>query len=105
MASAVVEMDYGVVEGIAKGFDTAHEMLQAISQALAVAIESLRAASFVSFGTTAALAQTLDFFKEIADNLMKLCEAFAKKLRSAIGDHQRGDYKAGAYFQKGITLN
>jgi len=105
MASAVVEMDYGVVEGIAKGFDTAHEMLQAISQALEVAIESLRAASFVSFGTTAALAQTLEFFKKIADNLMKLCVEFAGDLRRAVGDHERGDYKAGAYFKKGITLN
>ncbi len=105
MASSVVEMDYEVVEGVAKGFDTAHEMLQAISQALKVAIESLRAASFVSFGTTAALEQTLEFFKKIADNLMKLCVEFADKLRKAIGDHKRGDYKAGAYFEKGITLN
>ena len=104
MASAVVEMDYGAVESVAKGFDTARETLQIISQVLEVTIEALRAASFVSFGTSAALAQTLEFFKKIADNLIKLCEEFAGDLRKAVNDHQRGDYKAGSYFKKGISL-
>ncbi|MCW1971162.1 MAG: hypothetical protein KIH69_023895 [Anaerolineae bacterium] len=104
MASAVVEMDYGAVEKVAKGFDDARETLEIIKQALEAVIQSLQAASFVSFGTSAALAQTLKFFQDIVKNLIALCKEFAEDLRKAVNDHKRGDYKAGSYFKKGISL-
>jgi hypothetical protein len=104
MASAVVEMDYDAMENIAKGFDTANDVLSMIDKALEVAIQSLRAASFVSFGTTEALAKTLEFFQKIVQNLQKVCTEFARDIRDAVRDHRTGDYKAGSYFKKGITL-
>jgi hypothetical protein len=103
MAGQVVQMDYGVIGDVSKGFGTARDTLTTIGKVLAVLIGILRATAFFSFGTSAALAQYLDVIKQKVNNLAKVCNEFSDDLSRAIGDHKRGDVQGKRYFGEGIS--
>ena len=99
MAGQVVQMDYTVIGEVSKGFDTASQTLTAVGKVLEITVGILRATAFLSFGTSAALAQYLDNIKNKVQNLASVCEdKFSQPLAKAIGDHQKGDVKGKSYF-------
>lgn len=104
MAGQVVQMDYTVIGNVSKGFNTAHETLDAVGKVLEAAIEMLRASAIFSFGTTAALAQYLSLIKDKVQKLSKACVWFSQNLARAIGDHQKGDVEGKHYFEGELAL-
>ena len=104
MAGQVVQMDYTVIGNVSKGFNTAHETLDATSKILEAAIEILRAAALFSLGTSAALANYLQLIKTKVDKLSKACVYFRDNLARAIGDHQKGDVEGKHYFEGELDL-
>ena len=103
MGTQVVQMDYGVVTEVSKGFSAASQMLQMVSKVLGVLIGILRASAFFSMGTSLALAQYLENIQKKIDNLAKICDEFAGDLQRAVGDHKRGDIKGKRYFGEGVS--
>jgi hypothetical protein len=105
MAGQVVQMDYQVIGNVSKGFSDASQALTAVGKVLDAAVQVLRAAAFLSFGTTLALAQYLENIETQVNKLATDCEEkFAKPLSAAIGDHRRGDVQGKNYFGRGINL-
>jgi hypothetical protein len=97
-------MDYTVIGNVSKGFNTAHETLDATSKILEAAIEILRAAAFFSAGTTLALANYLSVIKDKVNKLSQACVYFSTNLARAIGDHQKGDVEGKHYFEGELNL-
>ena len=103
MASQVVEMDYSVVDKVAKGFDSTAKSLKMIGKVLEVIIQQLRAAAAAALGMSAVYANYLENIKKKVEKLAKICDEFANDLRRAIQDHRRGDYRGKRYFGEGIS--
>lgn len=103
MASQVVEMDYSVVDKVAKGFDATAKSLKMIGKVLGVIIQQLRAAAMATMGMSAVYANYLENIKKKVEKLAKICEEFAGDLRRAIQDHRRGDYRGKRYFGEGVS--
>ena len=104
MAGQVVQMDYGVIGEVSKGFGTASTILTQAGKVLEVLIGLLRATAFFSAGTSLALANYLDVIKGKVNNLAKICREFSGDLARAIDDHKKGDVTGKRYFGQGITL-
>ncbi len=104
MAGNVVQMDYGVISEVSKGFGTAADILTQAGKVLEVLIGLLRATAFFSAGTSLALANYLDVIKGKVNNLAKICREFNGDLARAIDDHKKGDVKGKRYFGQGISL-
>ena len=104
MATQVVEMDYGVITNVSKGFKATADALKALGKILAAAIQVLRAAAFFSLGTSLALANYLEVIKKKVEALAKLCTEFSQDLARAVTDHKTGDIKGKRYFGRGIEL-
>lgn len=102
MATQVVEMDYGVITAVSKGFRAQADALKAIGKILAAAIQILRATAFFSMGTSLALAKYLEVIKKKVQKLSKLCEEFSGDLAAAIMDHRKGDVRGKHYFGEGV---
>jgi|GEM_PF-1226506 len=102
MAGQVVQMDYAVIGDVAKGFDAASKMLKAISTVLQGLVNMLRTMSFMSAGTSAALAQYYDVIRQKIDKLATVCDNFSAKLLMAVNDHKRGDIQGKRYFGQGV---
>jgi hypothetical protein len=96
----VVLMDYQVIGDVSKGFSTAADALNTVGKILTVLINILRASAFLSFGTSAALAQYLDGINQQVQNLANVCQNdFAAPLLQARTDHQNGDVAGKNYFK------
>ena len=104
MAGNVVQMDYGVISEVSKGFGTAADVLTTVGKVLEVLIGILRATAFFSAGTSLALANYLDVIKGKVNNLKKICQEFSGDLARAVDDHKKGDVAGKKYFGQGITL-
>jgi hypothetical protein len=102
MAGNVIEMDYTVMNNVAKGYKTASEQLKIIANVLGKIIEMLRMLGFASAGTSAALAAYLEIIKKNIENLSKTCIEFERDLTFAVKRHQDGDTKARWPFGDGI---
>jgi len=103
VATQVVQMDYGVVTEVSKGFSTAADVLRTVSKVLGILIGILRASAFFSMGTSLALANYLENIQKKIDQLAKICEEFAGDLARAVGDHKKGDIKGRHYFGEGVS--
>ena len=102
MAGQVVQMDYAVIGDVSKGFNVASQALKVVSTVLKALVESLRMASFASFGTSMALARYYDVIRQKVDKLSKMCDEFSGDLAGAINDHKRGDVQGKRYFGEGV---
>jgi hypothetical protein len=103
VATQVVQMDYGVITEVSKGFSVAAQMLKTVSKVLGILINILRATAFFSMGTSLALANYLENIQRAIDNLAKVLDEFAGDLSRAVTDHKRGDYKGKTYFGEGVS--
>lgn len=90
MASQVVEMDYDVMEAVAKGFDAAAETSRAIAKVLQTLVTILKANFFMRMFYEA-LIRWLEGIQRALENLAKVCEEFGKDLRLAVQYHRQGD--------------
>jgi hypothetical protein len=104
MAGNVVQMDYGVVTEVSKGFGTARDTLQSVGKVLKLLVGVLRASALASLGTGLALANYLEVIEKKVTNLSKVCNEFSVDLSRAVGDHKKGDVEGKKYFGQGITL-
>lgn len=102
MAGNVVQMDYGVLTEVAKGFSTAANTLTVVGKVLTSLITILRTAAFFSAGTSAALATYLEAIKSKVHQLAKICLEFSTDLTRAVIDHKNGDLKGKRYFGEGV---
>jgi hypothetical protein len=102
MASQVVQMDYGVVTNVSKGFANASSMLTMVGKVLTIAINILRATALLSLGTSAALARYLENIRQKVEKLAAVCSEFSGDLARAVQDHQKGDIQGKRYFGEGV---
>ncbi len=102
MATQVVEMDYGVIQAVSKGFGEAAEALRTMAKILEKAVQVLKAMAFFSAGISLALAKWLEGIQKAMENLAKICEEFSNDLARAIQDHKTGDIKGKRYFGEGL---
>ncbi len=84
-------MAYEQVHAMANTFETTHEVLEAVSKALEVAIMAAHAAAFFSFGGSELLAQWLEGIKPHVDKLSKMSHEVNQDILSAIKFVQTGD--------------
>jgi hypothetical protein len=102
VATQVVEMDYGVIRAVSKGFGEDKEELRRMAQILEKAVQILNAMAFFSLGITKALAQWLEGIQKAMENLANVCEEFEGDLARAVTDHEKGDIKGKRYFGEGL---
>lgn len=95
---AEVSMDYEAVQKMADGFNTASDTLQAVSQALEVAIAILKASAFFGMVGNIALARYLEGIKPNVDRLSATCEELSMDLIGAIISLRDGDMSGSQRF-------
>ena len=97
MAGQVVEMDYPVMQNVAKGFRTQADVMNAIGKALVVMFEALeKALWFVGLG--AYFGRCKDATKKKTEELVKTLNEFGKDIDDAVNDHKKGDFEGKSYF-------
>jgi hypothetical protein len=104
MADTVVQMNYDRVEGVAKGFDVAEQIVSAVAQLVIQTLEMMKSAPLVGQLIAPRLTQWQQDIREKSRALMKKLNEMAQDLRDAIEDHKRGDVAGKKYFMKGVRL-
>ena len=103
MANQVVQMDYEAIQGVAKGFYAAEQVVKAVAQIVIAILEAWKQVPFVGWALSAYYTQWQENIREKADALENLLHTMADNLLKAIGDHQKGDVAGKQYFMQGIT--
>ncbi len=99
MAGQVVEMDYPVMQNVAKGFRTQADFMNAIGKALVLMFEALeKALSFIGLG--AYFGRCKDATKKKTEELVKTLQEFGSDIDQAVEDHKKGDFEGKSYFGK-----
>jgi hypothetical protein len=99
MAGQVVEMDYPVMQSVAKGFRTQADVMNAIGKALVLMFEALELAlSFIGLG--AYFGRCKDATKKKTEELVKTLQEFGGDIDQAVEDHKKGDVTGKSYFGK-----
>lgn len=93
-----VYMDTEAVQGIADGFETAADVLQAVSRALQVAMDTLKATAFIGLVGGMAVERYLSVIKPQIDNMAEYCEEIHRDLESAIQHFENGDEEGASRF-------
>ena len=99
MAGQVVEMDYPVMQNVAKGFRTQADVMNAIGKALVVMFEALEKALWFT-GLGAYFGRCKDATKKKTEELVKTLNEFGKDIDDAVNDHKKGDFEGKSYFGK-----
>jgi len=84
-------LDPDAVGGVASGFGTAADVFKGVADALKIAVEALRAASFVTFGGTLAMAEYLEGIEKACTTLGKDSAELQKDITAAIKFAETGD--------------
>ena len=99
MAGQVVEMDYPVMQSVAKGFRTQADVMNAIGKALVLMFEALEIAlSFIGLGEY--FGRCKDATKKKTKELVDHLNEFGKDIDAAVKDHKDGDFEGKSYFGK-----
>lgn len=98
MASPDVSMNIPDVEQMAKTFDTMADVAKAIAKALKIIIATLNAVAFISFGSTAAMAQFLERIQPRVERLGEKFEELNLDLYGAIISYRDGDNSGSQRF-------
>lgn len=101
MAGQLVQMDYPLVQSVAKGYRGQSQIVLGIGKAAVAIFSALEAGSFIC----PPLQQYYRMCKEAVDKKSKelsdtLLE-FAGDLDAAVQDHKNGDFEGKSYFGKG----
>jgi len=90
-----VSMDYGIVENMAKIFDTSSKVLDVVAKALEIASAILKATAMFGAVGNLALAKYLDNIKPKVEKLSKDTEELSKDCTGAVKSLRDGD-KSGS---------
>lgn len=91
---ATTSMDTAKMTEVSKGFGAASDVLKVVSMALEAAIMALKAAAFISFGSTLWMERYLSGIKPKVDQLQKKTGEIEKDIAKAVKNHQAAS-KAG----------
>jgi hypothetical protein len=91
---ATTSMDPKVMMDVSKGFETTSDVLKVVSMALEAAMMALKAAAFISFGSTLWLERYLANIKPKVDQLQKKTGEIGQDIAKAVKNHQAAS-KAG----------
>lgn len=95
---AEVRMDYEAVEKLSQGFGTAADVLKAVSTALEVAINILRATAFVGLIGGFAVQMYLERIQPEVEKLADICDELSLDLLGAITSIRDGDTEGSQRF-------
>lgn len=93
-----VYMDTDAVQSIADGFETASEILQTVSKALEIAMNTLRATAFIGLVGGLAVERYLSILKPQIDHAQDFCEEIHRDLETAIQNFINGDEEGASRF-------
>jgi hypothetical protein len=99
MAGQVVEMDYPVMQSVAKSFRTQADVMNAVGKAAVLLFESLEKALWFT-GLGAYFGRCKDATRTKTAELVKVLKEFGSDIDAAIGDHKKGDFEGKSYFGK-----
>ena len=95
---STVFMDTDAVEKIADGFDTASQVLEGVSKALEVIMNTLRATAFIGLVGGLAVERYLSFLKPQVDNMAEYCAEINQDLKTAVRLYINGDKQGSSRF-------
>ncbi len=93
-----VYMDIPAVQGIAKTLMAVSETLKAVSVALGVLIQMLKATAFVGLVGNLAEAAHLEVIKRQIDQVAQKTEEMSKDVSAAVDAYERGDQQGSTKF-------
>ena len=99
MAGQVVEMDYPVMQNVAKGFRTQADIMNAIGTAAVLMFESLEKALWFT-GLGAYFGRCKDATRQKTKELVETLNEFGTDIDQAVEDHKKGDVTGKSYFGK-----
>ncbi|HSB90805.1 MAG TPA: hypothetical protein VLD63_12355 [Anaerolineales bacterium] len=100
MAGQVVQMDYPVIQNVAKGFRGTAQVMQGIGKASEMTFAALEAVA-VFPGLVAYYRMCKENVAKKTKELTDTLEEFAGDLDQAVQDHKNGDSEGKSYFGKG----
>ncbi len=93
-----VYMDIPRVEQMSKSFQKFGSVLEAVSKALLAISTALKAAAWISFGSTAALATYIDRIRPNVDKVAKKMHELSGDITGAIKAYRDGDMSGSKRF-------
>lgn len=96
--SSVVFMDTDRVQKIADGFDTASSALTAVSAALGIAMNTLRATAFIGLVGGIALERYIAAIKPQIDHMAEYCAEMHTDLEMAADSYIKGAQEGACRF-------
>jgi len=100
MAGRIVEMDYPVMQNVAKGFRAQADVITAIGKAAVAMFAALEKAMWWN-AMGAYFGRCKQAVKKKSKQLADTLKEFGKDIDDAIQDHKNGDYEGKSYFGKG----
>jgi division protein CdvB (Snf7/Vps24/ESCRT-III family) len=98
MAQNTVYMNIPDVQNIAKTFATLNQILNAVSQALQVLIDTLKATAFIGLVGGLAEAHFLEIMKKQLDQMAAKFDELSKDVKAAVDAYERGDEQGATKF-------
>lgn len=101
MAGQVIQMDYPVMQTVAKGFRAQSEVVKAVGQAGVALFSVLEAGNFWCPPLSKYYGQCKDAVKAKSKELSDTLTEFGTDIDQAVQDHKNGDSAGKSYFGKG----
>jgi hypothetical protein len=86
-----IYMDVPAVRSMSRTLTDIGSVMKAVSTALEIAINALRAAALISFGGTAAAAEFMARIKPIVDHIAEKCTELGSDLEASVNAYEQGD--------------
>jgi hypothetical protein len=91
-------MNIPEVQNISKTFATLNQVLNGVSQALTVLIDTLKATAFIGLVGGLAEAHFLEIMKKQLDQMAAKCDELSKDVKAAVDAYERGDEQGATRF-------
>lgn len=92
-----VYMDIPAVRNVAQQFQTFHDVLTAVNQALQTLSTILKASSFIGF-VGAAIAAFIDMIRPYVKQIADKCGELSKDLKASVTAYENGDAQGATKF-------
>ena len=101
MAGQIVQMDYPVMQSVAKGFRVQADIITAIGKAAVALFATLEAGALYFTPLARYFARCKTAVRKKSKELADTLKEFGKDIDDAIQDHKNGDFEGKSYFGKG----
>ncbi|HLZ30975.1 MAG TPA: type VII secretion target [Chloroflexota bacterium] len=98
MTQNTVYMNIPEVQNISKTFATLNQVLNGVSQALGVLIDTLKATAFIGMVGGLAEAHFLEIMKKQLDQMAAKFDELSKDVKAAVDAYERGDEQGATKF-------